>query len=483
MSRDIELLLASADDDRPALSGGLPLESAGREPDPSAGEGPVSFADFASDPDDLSIQRWGVIAPEGPLGDRLLAAVEPLIRLREEQQGAPARVYRAPSQMTREAAQKWKSRVYWDESVAEEDLPRYLLILGDLDEVSLELQQALSTDLFVGRLAGSAADLARYVEKVERWSRSPGRGDPRALFFTARDGTAATTIGYQALVAPSVTRCRERRDKGTFRASSIDEIGYESAVDAKKALLASVAVPEPAMLFSMSHGLGAPRGGWLSEDEQRAVQGTMSLGAGVRLTAEEVAKGAFLPGGVWFFLACYGGGTPSTSAYFHWLSQLRETGGFAGRVDSVLAGLPKGGDRPFLAALPKAAISNPDGPLAILAHVDLAWTYGFLDTSDGGRNKPSRFLGIFRSLVGGSRAGAAFFQLVRFLGEASVELTSMYDSEARAPNVPVSPERTRSKADLWMLRQDLGGYVLLGDPAVKLPMNRGPRANPLLEAR
>jgi hypothetical protein len=227
----------------------------------------------------------------------------------------------------------------------------------------------------------------------------------------------------------------------------------------------------------MSHGLGAPRGGFRSADEQRAVQGAMSVGPGARITAEDVASGPFLPGGIWFFLACYGGGTPAESAYYPWLCRLRDAGGFGGRVEGVLSGLPKPGDRPFVAALPKAALANPDGPLAIMAHIDLAWTYSFQDMGEGARNRPSRFQGIFRSLVAGARAGNAYHQLLRFMSETSVELTSMYDAEAHrgiaAEPSPIDVARARTKGDLWMLRQDLGGYVLLGDPATRLPLSRG----------
>ncbi len=475
---DIELLLANADDQRPTLDGGLPLESADAQPNPDAESGPQRFADFAADPNDLPLQRWGIVAPEGPLGDRLLALVEPLRRQREADQGAPVRVYRVPPTMDTTAAHRWKKLVYWDESVPEEELPRYLFLLGDLDQVPLELQQVLSTDLLVGRLAcPSDNGFAAYVDKVLRWERAPSGGDPRALFFTAKDGTAATTIGHRALVAPSVERCRERQQKGAFHARQIDEIAYDGPQEARNALLDQLAARDPAMLFTMSHGLGAPRGGWKSVDEQRATQGAISVGGGMRITAEEVASVPFLPGGIWFFLACYGGGTPAESAYYHWLARLRDSGGFSGRVDGVLASLPKAGDRPFIAALPQAAIANPDGPLAIMAHIDLAWTYSFQDMGSDGQNRPSRFLGIFRSLCAGARAGTSYHQLLRFLSETSVELTAMYDDEARGETlgrpIPADAARVKNKANLWMLRQDLGGYILLGDPATRLPITRG----------
>ncbi|APR86343.1 Hypothetical protein A7982_11692 [Minicystis rosea] len=471
----IELLLAHADDHRPVLSEGLPLGAASSSPRTEGERLPEHLRYDSADPNLLPAQRWGVIAPEGPLGDRLLGAIEPLRRARREDQGgAEIHVYRVPPGMDAASAMRWRDEVYWDEAVPEEELPRYLLVLGDADVVSWELQQLLASDTFVGRLAFSGEQgYEAYVDKLLRWERGAAAPGARALFHTVRDGTAATTIGHQALMAPSVALAEERHGKGAFPAKEIVDIGSDEGISSA-ALLEQAARPEPSMLFSISHGLGAPRRGYRSFDEQRALQGAMSLGGGQRLSAEHVAKGAFLPGGVWFFLACYGAGTPATSAYHHWLSRLQRAGKYAGRVDAVLSGIPKEGDRPFVAALPQSALSNPDGPLAVMGHVDLAWTYSFQDLGATTRNRPSRFQGIFRSLVDGNRVGVAHRELSRFFSETSVELSTMYDEEARreqrgAP-IPDDDATLAKKANLWMLRQDLSAYVVLGDPAARLPI-------------
>ncbi len=241
---------------------------------------------------------------------------------------------------------------------------------------------------------------AAYVDKPSAGSAPRRRRRKRGRSpSSAQDGTAATSIGHKALVAPSIQRCRDTKQRGSFKARDVEEIAYEGADEARRAFLARIARPEPSMLFTMSHGLGAPRGGWTSRDHQRALQGAMSLGAGVRIAADEIGAEPFLPGGIWFFLACYGGGTPATSAYHHWLARLREAGGFGGRLDGVLAGLPKPGERPFIAALPQAALANPRGPLAVMAHIDLAWTYSFQDMGPDGKDRASRFEGVFGSLV------------------------------------------------------------------------------------
>lgn len=474
---DLELLLAHADDHRPTLESGVDLASTAEEPNPDRAQGPRDFARFDADPNVLSLQGWGIVAPEGPEGDRLLELVEPLRRQREAQQGSPARIYRA---RPGDDPWAWKKLHYNDESVDISEVPRYLLILGDIDRVSVQLQYVLSSEALVGRLVcPTEAGYTAYVEKLLRWEKTASAAaDARALFFTAQDGTPATTIGYRALVAPTLEQCAAARQNGKLRAAEILEIPYEEPQPSRDAFLAQLRRSEPAMLFTVSHGLGAPRGGWRSPVEQRALQGAMGFGTGARLTAEDVATVPFLPGGMWFFLACFSGGTPSVSAYHQWLVRLREAGGFGGRADSVLAGLPKEGDRPFIAALPQAALANPDGPLAVVAHIDLAWTYSFQDlTPRAALNRPSRFQGVFRSLLDGSRAGIAHSELQRFMSVTSVELAHLYSQEElgelKGKPVTKSPPYVTAKANLWMLRQDLEGYILLGDPAAQLPIQRG----------
>ncbi|QRK10608.1 hypothetical protein JQX13_11265 [Archangium violaceum] len=478
---DLELLLTHADDRRPTLAEGLPLDSTLNQARPAASQMPTHLWDSGGDPNDLSRQRWGVVAPEGPAGDRLLTLIEPLRKLRQEEQGASVRLYRAPPGLDAPAAVHWKKHVLHDEAVPEVEQPRYLLMLGDLDQLSLELQQVLGSDGFVGRLAFSRdADYAAYVEKVLRWRRSPSPAQARALFYTAHDGTRATSLGYQALISPSLQSCRERQSRGEFLARDILEVGDRDDMSVH-GLLEQAAAPKPSVLFSLSHGLGAPRQGWRSVEEQHALQGSMSLGRGEQLDAAVLGSRPFLPGGLWFYLACFGAGTPSRSAFHTWLSQLRDAGQFSGRLEGLLASLPREGERPFVAALPKAVLANPQGPLAVIGHMDLAWSYSFQEQGSVARSRPSRFQGLLHSMVAGRRAGVGLDALWRFFRDANNELTTLYEQQEEAqrggrPN----PVDLAQRAHLWMLRQDLAGYVLLGDPAVQLPV---PSAQPRAEVK
>lgn len=174
-------------------------------------------------------------------------------------------------------------------------------------------------------------------------------------------------------------------------------------------------------------------------------------------------------------LACYGAGTPDSSAYYHWLQTLNQTGGFRAQASDVLKGLPRSGERPFIAALPQAVLQNLDGPLAFIGHIDLAWTYSFQDLDSGEAiNRPGKFVQIVSELLRGYRCGIAFRALMLALGSANSELATLYDRTAMA-SAPAAALDSR-RGHLWMLRQDLAGYVVLGDPAVRMDLGKAGQA-------
>ncbi|MCA8964074.1 MAG: hypothetical protein KDC48_04280, partial [Planctomycetes bacterium] len=130
--------------------------------------------------------------------------------------------------------------------------------------------------------------------------------------------------------------------------------------------------------------------------------------------------------------------------------------------------LPQGEARPFVAALPKAALASERGPLGFVGHLDLAWTYGFRELRDAEANaRPARFMALLREALAGARFGVALNELLRYFGEVNTELSVLEGADVQDP---------ATRGHLWMLRQDLAGYVLLGDPAARLPVRAPPPA-------
>jgi hypothetical protein len=288
------------------------------------------------------------------------------------------------------------------------------------------------------------------------------------VYFTARDGTSATEIGRRLLMQPCIADAEQQRDAGRFAARDIAAIEDEDPARAEARLVEAAAAP--GVLFSCSHGAGAPSGGWGSPDRRRALQGALCLGGGRQLDAELVSRVAFVPGGVWLLFACFGAGTPRSSAYHPWLARLAAHGEHDEDLGAVLASLPGDGEPPFLAALPQAALANPEGPLAAIGHLDLAWSYGFCDLDKMSRGeRHRRFHELVAQLVKGTRVGLALSgSLMRARNQIQTELAVAAADAAAAGDGdgPVDPQVRLGHR--WMVLQDLAGYVVLGDPAARV---------------
>ena len=471
MRSRIDLLLVDVAGRAPVLSE-VDRSAAGNAPAPAPRPKLEELWGDEHAPDDMVRQRWGVIAPAGDAGDRLIDAISPLIAQRRRQQGA-VRVYRVPPRMTTDEAARWKKRVFRTGADTDDELPRYQLIVGDLDEVPLAVQHAQASDGLVGRIAFDDLDGYRaYAAKVVRWEDRPAPAAAgHAILHAVRDGTAATRRGCEALIVPGEQLLRRRRTAGDVAYCELRVTGSERPCPDE--LWAAAPADRPAVLMSLSHGLGVPRSG-LGGDarrrtaRQRAEQGALSFGAGGVVTGADLEGRGFLPGGMWLAVACFAAGTPETSEYRHWLDTLRRTGHAGSEIGHVLDTLAH--ERPFIAAVPKAVLADPGGPLAFIGHVDLAWAYSFFDLDDQPRRRPARLVSILQALLNRHRAGVAVRKLMHAFAEVNTELTTLHNAHARVGATAVSDAERARRAHLWMLRQDLAGYILLGDPAVRLPI-------------
>lgn len=490
---DIHLFLAHADDHEPVLRDGVPLERLLEAPtDESHGPTRKRIFNLDGSPDDLRTQQWALVAPQGSLGDRLLSLVEPLRRKREEEQGRKALVYRVDPGMDAVATAHWAQGAYRDAvGKIEANRPRYLLILGGPDLVSWDFQQMLGGEAFVGRIAFDLDEhYEAYVDKLVRVFAQPEHARAQALFHAVLDGSRATQEGHKHLVVPTLEWAQAALKNGSFDVGNLQDVPMSpggSSLDpttAAGALLRESALTRAGLLFSMSHGAGEPKEGWKSAEEQRRFQGAMVLGRkGDLLTANDIADVPFLPGGMWFMFACHGAGTPSRSAYFPWLSRLHSLGFLSKAATNVLGSLPLNGEKPFVAALPQAALANPLGPLGFLGHVDLAWSWSFLDyeiatSGFAQKSRAERFQSILRAFGNGHRFGVAHHELLAFFRAVNTGITAMEDERAQqlTANPAFVEDRATQirRANLWMQRNDLSAYVLLGDPAARLPIQRCP---------
>lgn len=512
-TEDIPLLLSHWEDGRPFLPDGL--NPTGLTPPPPRGLEPAtedlghSLFDPGKNLNDLSAQGWGLLYPEGQA--RLLDALRVLIDWRAAEQGRSVPCLAVPPGLDHASAQRWLEQRFRPHFRTEQSVPLYVLILGELHEIALELQQRLSLVHAVGRLALMRLDGTHDLHAYEAYAakvvafEAQGRQAPTACApmaaFTTHDGSMAIQHGYQQLISPLLRRMHEDAALDLSPAT-LAEHGHRGG-ESPESLLRVAGTLTGGFLFTLSHGVGIPEaeGSRHWQEEQRRFQGSMSFGARGRLTADELGTHPFVPGGLWLYFACFGAGTPSLSAYWHWLRAL--SGYRSNRaVEAVLKTLAPG--KPFTSRLSQAALANPNGPSAIIAHIDLAWQHSYALPGEG--PDLDRFMRVPYHLALGRRVGLAFSELVRERTQRMVTLGHAYDrsfrlaqeahddacrrallryQERMALGLPQGPLEWPRREDsltpaegqtpdpavlqLWMGYHDLSGFLLLGDPATLLP--------------
>lgn len=454
----LHLLLAYADDP-------LPIHAAPLPPTPPSPDDlfhnfsiPVAPAPQSLDPllDDLVEGGWGILCPEDPAFDPMLAALAPLIAHRESQLGRPAPILRVPppllSQLSTVSTVSTVSTLSTTSPLALFDawysahqplLPRYLLLLGDLHELPLPLTHALTArDHAVGRLAfPEPAAYRDYALKLCTWEHAPPLVTPPVLFHTVREGSPATKIAHRGLIAPLLARARQDQRRGRLSAQIL-ELGDPDEPSADD-LLESAELPG-ALLLTAGRAHGPPRSGWRDPIASRRGQGAMSFGHAGTLRAGDLRDRPFMPGGLWWMHTSFALATPQRSVYEPWLAAQGEPA--AAVHAAIRAAAPPPGAAPFLAALALAALQNPRGPLAVFGPADLAWAY----TSP---TRVKRLYPLLRALLRGARLGRA----LRLLRHSQ----PVTEPEA-ASSSPPDPHA-------WLIHQELSSYILLGDPAVRLP--------------
>lgn len=486
-AEQIDLFLANAREHKPVLEDGISADARSVVPKPKI-DVTNDQKDRRKDRSDLSAQRWAVITPKGKDGDALLDAIKPLIDLRTEEQGIEPFTYRVSPNMNREEAGDWLYNVYDTEHVDESERPFYLCLLGSPEQASLEFQHTAAHSAYIGRIhfekANGDADLdayAAYAQKVVRYAREGFTTErPEILYYVARDGSRATSNAVSKLISPTFESSQRAIDRGKISASlrkveakSVDEFIAENVCSLPNGK------PRPSVLFSVSHGLGGSEEDYGSFDAQRMRQGAMVLGPKDVLDAEAITGKTFLPGGLWMYFACFGAGTPAKSEYYTWLKQLAQNGAFRDSAAAVLTSLALAGPG-FIGALPQAALRNPNGPLAVIGHIDLSWNFSYVNPTNHSESRSAKFAKVLHAMASGNRVGCAHDELMEGLRVANAELSSLYEAAENA-RIAGSPDTTdpKRRGQIWMHRNDLRGYVLLGDPAVRLAQAEPPEGRPV----
>lgn len=414
------------------------------------------------DPTDLARTGWGVLfaSSDQARNEAIREALGELLALRKRQCGSRYREYLgAQAYREGERADQLLARLGVGPGPADPDkVPYYLLLVGSPEAISYRVQYELDVQYAVGRLHFDTLDeYASYARSVVLCEGGGVKLPRRAAFFgTQNSDDRATRMSATQLVAPLAGWMGRWLKTSPPRPSwEIQSISRDDAT--KRRLLGLFGGAEtPALLFTASHGMAFPcgdtrqlphQGALLCQDWPGPVMWSKSIPQDFYVAGDDVGDDARLLGLIAFHFACYGGGTPQRDSF------PRRRGGDAVSI----------APRPFVARLPQRLLGHAGGgALAVIAHIDRA--LGFSFAWPGGGAQGAAFESTLQRLLEGHPIGSA----LEYFNMRYAELSTKLSNELDDVDNGAAPDPLRL-AELWATNNDARGYVLLGDPAVRLP--------------
>lgn len=437
---------------------------------------------------------WGLITAQGA-GRAECDALQPLLDHRAGQAGLRFRVFHGDDgYQAFDTAWSWHQRHQTMVGPVDPDqIPYYLLLVGDVDRIPFSFQYSLDAMYGVGRVAfDDLDDYRRYANSVVDWEKSHLQAaqetSPRCFFFgpthrgdamTAKTNTIlieqlrAKLVGAQRNVASKAAPIHSNTDLATGRVYFAATRGEAADKGAYRRMFEQLA--GPAVLFTVGHGMGlAP-----TDARQRDFQGGLVCadyaGEPDHVDLSHVFSHKDLPasrrlqGTIHFLYNCFGAGA-SDNPFERALSE------------DALAQYE--GNQPFLAALPRALLDggactctgacecSPERPaLAVAAHVDYTRLTSFVAGSQKQAQQQTFFTCLARLLAGAPLgfAMAAFGDRYALL---NCHLAELHDQCRRFPRL-AEARRSELRA-LAEAAYDARNFVVLGDPAVRLSMVTAP---------
>jgi hypothetical protein len=338
-------------------------------------------------------------------------------------------------------------------------LPYYLLLVGGPAEIPFELQYQLGVQHAVGRIAFDDLDeYARYAHNVvSAESRErPHRPVRFSVFAPRAQGDPATQLSSELLAVPLADALAV--EAGEWTVTRLVEQGATKA-DLLELLSGD---GRPDLVLTASHGVGFPPGHPGQRETQGALlcqdwpgPGSGPVTAGQYFAGSDLAArpDIDLTGMVAVCFACFGAGTPRYDDFGRRGSR---------RVELAAA--------PFVAALPRALLGRENGALAVVGHVDRAWSYSFAWPGAGAQTE------VFRSLLSRIGAGDPLGAAMGYLTDRHAELATELASAIEQVHLGRRLE-DEQLAGLWTAYADARDFVVIGDPAVSLDrVGRSPAA-------
>jgi hypothetical protein len=424
----------------------------------------ASFApEFGFDPGNLGQVGWGVVFAHDAHPD-MKVALKALLDRRHDKAGDD--LYREYTLRPGETWQDFSERHHvGDGPAAPDEMPYYVLIVGDPESIPYKFQYQLDVQRAAGRIYfDTPEEYERYALSVVQAEEGKVRLPRRATFFGVQNNDdRATERSVEYMIDPLAEQL------ATIQGWTIDNVPQEQALKARLAQLVSGA-QTPTLLFTASHGAhfdaeqDAERhqlheGALICGDWPGRYQWFEAIPPEWYLHAQDVGPEARVWGTIAVFFACFGAGTPRLNDFVH----RRELG----RPEKL-------GLSPYatVAPLPRRLLSHPNGgALAVVGHVDRGWDTSFRKLGLLGKEARdlAAFRSLFRALMFGMPIGHAMEYINARYATMSAKLTIELDEIEHYGKVPDKVEVAR----LWTANNDARNYVIVGDPAVRLPLPKG----------
>ncbi len=419
------------------------------------------------DPTQVESSGWGIVMAHNA-DPAIKEALSELLDHRQKLAGQKYREYLGPDgYRPDETKNKWLARQGMGPGPADPDkVPYYLLIVGDPEAIPYRFQNQLDVQYAVGRIHFDTLDeYAAYARSVVQAETSGLALPKQATFFGVRTpDDQATMLSADHMIKPLSSKMSGQADW---------QINTLLEAQATKANLAGLinSGQTPTLLYTASHGMGFPngdsrqlphQGALLCQDWPGPGKWKQSIPADFYFSGDDVSSDARLLGSMAFFFACYGAGTPRWDEFAQQASKQR----------TEIA------PRAFLAQLPRRLLSHPKGGmLAVVGHVERAWGYSFMWDRAG--EQLTTFESALLGLLADKPIGYALEYFNDRYAEISSDLTVMIEDMNFGGKVDEV-----ALAGMWTANNDARAYVILGDPAVRLPVSNQPAAvqRPVIEA-
>ncbi len=411
---------------------------------------------FGLDPLELADAGWGVVWPESA-DPEIREALAPLLDHRRVQATRRREEYfkeltYLPDETTLEF---WRRHGLGPDSVDPGKMPYYLLIVGEPRDVPFDFQFELGVPHAVGRLCFDAPeDYAAYARHLVEAESRPLPQSPTIAFFGVQNpDDEPTRWSVEHLVKPLEERIANgRRD---WRVKT----WLRQAADKAQLVRLLEGEGSPTVLFTASHAMrfraGTARqlthqGALVCADwpgrEAWAERGPMP--EDFLFSARDIANGARLDPLIAFHFACYTAGTPRLDSYAQ---------------DEPTVAAPQ----PFVASLPKQLLRR--GALAVIGHVDVALEQSFLWYDAGSQLEV--FNSTLRAIMAGYPVGHAMDHFGERFGVLGTLVAGAFESTS-SRDTDHADDDDLSRFQLWAAYQDARNYVILGDPAARLIVER-----------